>query len=91
MRASTFTGSSSFVSAQIEGGAVLTMRLISQTERGSGALVWDESGREYIDLGSGIGVNAFGAADPVWADAVSAQAHALQGHTVLAQAAQCGE
>ena len=45
--------------------------------RGSGALVWDEDGREYIDLGSGIGVNAFGAADPVWADAVSAQAHAL--------------
>jgi acetylornithine/N-succinyldiaminopimelate aminotransferase len=47
-------------------------------ERGSGALVWDESGREYIDLGSGIGVNAFGAADPVWAEAVSAQAHTLQ-------------
>ena len=47
-------------------------------ERGSGALVWDENGREYIDLGSGIGVNAFGAADPVWAEAVSAQAHTLQ-------------
>ncbi len=47
-------------------------------ERGSGALVWDENGKEYIDLGSGIGVNAFGAADPVWAEAVSAQAHTLQ-------------
>lgn len=47
-------------------------------ERGSGALVWDENGKEYVDLGSGIGVNAFGAADPVWADAVSAQAHTLQ-------------
>ncbi len=46
--------------------------------RGEGALVWDEDGKEYIDLGSGIGVNAFGAADPVWADAVSAQARALQ-------------
>ena len=47
-------------------------------EQGSGAVVRDETGKKYIDLGSGIGVNAFGAADKVWADAVSAQAHRLQ-------------
>ena len=32
-------------------------------DHGEGALVWDENGREYIDLGSGIGVNALGHAD----------------------------
>lgn len=45
---------------------------------GSGALCYDENGKEYIDMTSGIGVNAFGFSDPVWADAVSAQAQKLQ-------------
>ena len=27
---------------------------------GSGSLVWDDTGREYIDLGTGIAVNTFG-------------------------------
>ena len=45
--------------------------------RGEGARLWDENGREYIDLGSGIAVNTFGVSDPVWADAVAAQARAL--------------
>ena len=31
--------------------------LLAQT--GSGATVYDETGKKYIDLGSGIGVNAF--------------------------------
>ncbi len=48
--------------------------------RGSGALVYDEHGKEYIDMGTGIGVNAFGYCDPVWAEAVAAQAAKLQ-HT----------
>ena len=30
---------------------------------GKGSLVWDEDGKEYIDMGSGIAVNAFGVAD----------------------------
>jgi len=45
--------------------------------RGDGSLLWDDAGREYIDLGSGIAVNTLGLADEAWADAVSAQLHAL--------------
>ena len=39
---------------------------------GSGSLVYDEDGKRYIDLGTGIAVNSFGVADPVWAAAVAA-------------------
>jgi len=45
--------------------------------RGEGSLLWDDTGKEYIDLGSGIAVNTLGLADNAWADAVSAQLHAL--------------
>jgi acetylornithine/N-succinyldiaminopimelate aminotransferase len=45
---------------------------------GKGSLVYDEAGKEYIDMGSGIGVTAFGIADEVWADAVTKQLHTLQ-------------
>ncbi len=45
--------------------------------RGKGAHAWDEDGREYIDLGSGIAVNAFGYADDAWIAAVTAQLGAL--------------
>ena len=31
--------------------------------RGKGSLVYDENGKEYIDLGTGIAVNTFGVAD----------------------------
>ncbi|MBO5409697.1 MAG: acetylornithine/succinylornithine family transaminase [Clostridia bacterium] len=47
---------------------------------GNGATLYDEDGKEYIDLGSGIAVNTFGAADPEWVEAVSAQA-SLLAHT----------
>lgn len=47
---------------------------------GKGALLYDDAGREYIDLGSGIAVNTFGAADGEWAAAVATQAAKLQ-HT----------
>ena len=46
--------------------------------RGKGSLVWDETGKEYIDMGSGIGVTAFGIADDVWRAAVTEQLDALQ-------------
>ena len=49
-----------------------------QLQCGKGSLVWDEDGREYIDMGSGIAVNAFGVADGAWAAAVSAQLGRLQ-------------
>ena len=45
---------------------------------GKGSLVYDETGKEYIDMGSGIGVTAFGIADDVWQAAVTAQLGKLQ-------------
>lgn len=47
---------------------------------GKGSTVWDENGKEYIDLGSGIGVTAFGIADEEWKSAVEAQLDKIQ-HT----------
>ncbi len=47
---------------------------------GKGALLYDINGKEYIDMGSGIGVNIFGACDPVWVSAVTEQLGKLQ-HT----------
>ena len=45
---------------------------------GKGSLVWDETGKEYIDMGSGIGVTAFGIADDAWVAAVTEQLGKLQ-------------
>ena len=47
---------------------------------GKGAVLRDENGKEYIDLGSGIAVNIFGACDEEWTKAVCEQAAKLQ-HT----------
>ena len=49
-------------------------------ETGDGRTAKDENGREYIDFGSGIGVNSLGYCDEEWADAVCAQVRAIQ-HT----------
>ena len=46
--------------------------------RGKGSLVWDDNGKEYIDLSTGIAVNTFGLADDEWAAAVTAQLGTLQ-------------
>ncbi len=48
--------------------------------RGEGSLAYDGAGKAYIDMGSGIGVTAFGFADPVWCGAVTEQLTKLQ-HT----------
>ena len=45
---------------------------------GKGSKVYDKNGKEYVDMGSGIGVTAFGIADTEWANAVSEQAAKLQ-------------
>ena len=45
---------------------------------GKGSLVYDETGKEYIDMGSGIGVTAFGIADDEWKAAVTEQLGKLQ-------------
>jgi acetylornithine/N-succinyldiaminopimelate aminotransferase len=47
---------------------------------GKGSIVKDETGKEYIDLGSGIGVTSFGIADEVWQQAVINQISKVQ-HT----------
>jgi len=47
---------------------------------GKGSLVWDENGKQYIDLGTGIAVNTFGVADEIWQQAVIAQLGKVQ-HT----------
>ena len=48
--------------------------------KGKGSLVYDENGKEYIDLGTGIAVNTFGYSDDEWIGAVTEQLGALQ-HT----------
>ena len=47
---------------------------------GKGSLVWDENGKEYIDLGTGIAVNTFGVSDDEWVKAVTEQLLKVQ-HT----------
>ncbi len=47
---------------------------------GKGSTVVDSDGREYIDLGSGIGVTSFGIADSEWKKAVECQLDKIQ-HT----------
>ena len=46
--------------------------------KGKGSLVYDENGKEYIDMGSGIGVTAFGIADDIWQQAVIDQIGKVQ-------------
>ncbi len=47
-------------------------------DHGKGSLVWDKDGKEYIDMGSGIGVTAFGIADEAWQGAVCEQLSRVQ-------------
>ena len=58
---------------------------------GKGSVFTDVNGREYIDMGSGIGVNCFGAADDIWAEAVAKQAATLQHTSNLYYTAPCAE
>ncbi|MBQ7948527.1 MAG: aspartate aminotransferase family protein [Clostridia bacterium] len=51
-----------------------------QLVEGKGSIVKDETGKEYIDLGTGIAVNGFGVADDEWKQAVIAQLDKIQ-HT----------
>ncbi|MBO5925491.1 MAG: aspartate aminotransferase family protein [Clostridia bacterium] len=45
---------------------------------GKGSIIKGSDGREYIDMGSGIGVTAFGIADDEWVKATSSQLSKLQ-------------
>ena len=47
---------------------------------GKGSIAYGADGKEYIDMGSGIGVNSFGFCDSEWIAAVTKQLNAFQ-HT----------
>ncbi len=46
--------------------------------RGEGSLLWDDEGREYLDLLSGLAVTSLGHSHPRVADAIADQARRLQ-------------
>lgn len=56
---------------------------------GKGSLCYDETGKEYIDLGTGIGVTAFGFCDDEWNKAVSEQLGKIQHTSNLYYTAPC--
>ena len=51
-----------------------------QLVSGKGSIVYDENGKEYIDLGTGIAVNGLGIADEGWKNAIINQLNKIQ-HT----------
>ena len=46
--------------------------------RGKGVVAYDEEGKKYIDVSSGIGVNCLGYCDEGWVAAVTKQAQTIQ-------------
>ena len=59
--------------------------------RGKGSLVWDDAGKEYIDLSTGIAVDIFGVADEQWMAAVTAQLGTLQHISNLFYTGPCAQ
>ncbi|MDD6275911.1 MAG: aspartate aminotransferase family protein [Clostridia bacterium] len=58
---------------------------------GKGAVLKDSNGKEYIDLGAGIAVNIFGAADEEWKNAVTHQLSQIQHTSNLYYTEPCAE
>ena len=58
---------------------------------GKGSLVYDENGKEYIDLSTGIAVNTFGVSDEVWVKAVTEQLIKIQHASNLYYTEPCAE
>ena len=58
---------------------------------GKGSIIKDNNGKEYIDLGSGIGVTAFGIQDDEWKKAVIDQLNKLQHVSNLYYTTPCVE
>lgn len=58
---------------------------------GKGSTLFDESGKKYIDFGSGIGVTAFGACDDEWTKAVTEQLSKIQHTSNLYYTEPCAE
>lgn len=59
--------------------------------RGKGSLLTDANGKEYIDMGSGIAVNIFGACDDEWQQAVMEQLGKFQHTSNLYYSAPCAQ
>ncbi len=57
---------------------------------GKGSELFDEDGKRYIDMGSGIGVTAFGTADDMWVEAVTSQLGKVQHTSNLYYTEPCG-
>ena len=57
---------------------------------GKGSVATDSAGKEYIDLGSGIGVTAFGYSDEKWVAAVTEQLKQVQHTSNLYYTEPCG-
>lgn len=53
-------------------------RFSIEISHGKGAIVYDTDGKRYIDMGTGIGVTAFGIGDDEWKDAVVEQLSKVQ-------------
>ena len=58
---------------------------------GKGSVVKDPSGKEYIDMGSGIGVTSFGIADETWQKAIIDQISKVQHMSNLYYTQPCVE
>ena len=58
---------------------------------GKGSYVYDENGKEYIDMGSGIGVTSFGIADDVWQKAITEQLSKVQHMSNLYYTQPCAQ
>lgn len=58
---------------------------------GKGSVAVDSNGKEYIDLGSGIGVTSFGFCDDEWVAAVTAQLGQVQHASNLYYTEPCGK
>jgi acetylornithine/N-succinyldiaminopimelate aminotransferase len=58
---------------------------------GKGSIVFDENGKRYIDMGSGIGVTCFGIADDSWVSAVTEQLGKVQHMSNLYYTKPCVE
>lgn len=58
---------------------------------GKGSIAVDSNGKEYIDMGTGIGVTAFGYCDSVWQDAVTEQLNKVQHTSNLYYTEPCAE
>ena len=60
-----------------------------QIVKGKGSLCYDETGKEYIDLGTGIAVNTFGFSDEEWVAAVKDQLDCFQHTSNLYYSSPC--